>query len=60
MSNINHLLERYRDFARIRDLAQILTKDSETPPRVQLSGLSGAQRAFVIAATAQKSPNTTI
>ena len=58
VSNINHLLECYRNAAQVQALAQVLTTDNDIPPRVQLGGLSGAQRAFVIAAVAQKSLNT--
>ncbi|MCC7504875.1 MAG: transcription-repair coupling factor, partial [Saprospiraceae bacterium] len=54
MSNISHLLERYRDAAQLKALAPMLSADADTPARIQLNGLVGSQRAFVMAALALK------
>ncbi|HNE28229.1 MAG: transcription-repair coupling factor [Saprospiraceae bacterium] len=54
MSNISHLLQRYRDTAQADIISRALDSAVNTPKRIQLSGLSGAQRAFVAAAVAQK------
>ncbi|MFN0016365.1 MAG: hypothetical protein ACKVU2_17630 [Saprospiraceae bacterium] len=48
MSNIGHLLERYREHPATAQLVQTLR---EPRARVQLAGLTGAQLAFALAAT---------
>ena len=52
MSNISHLLQRYRDTAQADAISRLL----DPAARVQLKGLTGAQRAFAAAAVAQKTP----
>ena len=48
MSNIGHLLERYREHPSVVQLVQAL---QQPHARVQLTGLTGAQGAFALAAT---------
>mgnify|MGYP001495063365 CR=1 FL=1 len=56
MSNIGHLLDRYREHPSVAALIQSLQQPSA---RVQLSGLTGAQLAFALASTAtSRSPGT--
>ncbi len=57
MSNISHLLERYREHPAVVQLLKAL----EAPnARVQLSGLTGAQTAFALAATVDRPPSTVL
>ena len=52
MSNIHHLLHAYREHSGVVRLSEILKGYApQQPPRVQLKGLSGAQKSFVFAAT---------
>lgn len=53
-NNLNRLQERYREDKRTRQINAALA--SETPARLQLSGLVGAQIAFVMAASYQQAP----
>lgn len=48
MSNIGQLLERYREHPAVVQITRALQQDKA---RVQLSGLTGAQAAFVLAAS---------
>jgi transcription-repair coupling factor (superfamily II helicase) len=52
-SNIGYLLQKYRQSAQVQALTASL---SEPQARVQLAGLKGAQRAFVLAAAAESMP----
>jgi transcription-repair coupling factor (superfamily II helicase) len=52
VSNISHLLERYREHPAAAQLAQAL---QEPGARIHLSGLTGAQLAFAVAATVTQS-----
>lgn len=52
MSNISHLLERYREHPAAAQLAQAL---QESGARIHLTGLTGAQLAFAVAATVTSS-----
>ncbi|MCP3929577.1 MAG: transcription-repair coupling factor [Bacteroidetes bacterium] len=54
MKNLQRLLELYRDDERTKTIVQAL--QSETPTRLQLSGIVGAQDAFVLAGTYLASP----
>ncbi|MBK6933399.1 MAG: hypothetical protein IPH12_22030 [Saprospirales bacterium] len=53
MSNIGHLLERYRQHPAVVQLARALQQPNA---RVQLSGLTGAQVAFALSATVNGDP----
>jgi len=53
VSNIGHLLERYREHPATVQLAQAL---HEPTARVHLAGLTGAQLAFAVAATIHPGP----
>lgn len=50
MSNIAFLVQKYRQSAQVQD---IVTALSSPQPRVRLTGTMGAQKAFVLAATAE-------
>lgn len=65
MSNIRHLLDRYREHASVVQLLQALQQsgsqaDTGHAARVQLTGLKGAQTAFVLAATADTLHSTAL
>lgn len=50
MSNINYLLNKFKDAEQVKQIVEAL----KTPPiRLRMSGLKGAQKAFVVAATAE-------
>lgn len=50
MSNINYLLNKFKDAVQVKQIVEAL----KTPPiRLRMSGLKGAQKAFVVAATAE-------
>jgi transcription-repair coupling factor (superfamily II helicase) len=51
-SNLKRLLDAYRQDTRLTQLADALQGD--TPARLQLNGLVGAQEAFVLAAALQR------
>lgn len=54
MSNIGHLLQRFREHPSVAQLLQALNgapAPDTAPPRVQIAGLKGAQTAFALAAT---------
>lgn len=54
MSNIGHLLQRFREHPSVAQLLQALNgapAPETAPPRVQIAGLKGAQTAFALAAT---------
>lgn len=53
MSNIGHLLQRYREHPAVTHLARALL---EPAARAQLIGLTGSQTAFVLAASLQHLP----
>jgi transcription-repair coupling factor (superfamily II helicase) len=53
VSNIGHLLERYRQHPAVVQLARALQQPNA---RVQLSGLTGAQVAFALSATVNGDP----
>lgn len=58
--NLRYLLGRYRDSATVSQLIKALGQASpEQPARVQLSGLVGAQEAFVVAATVSQQAGAT-
>ncbi len=52
-SNLGYLLQKYRQSGQVQQLIAAL---AEPRARVRLDGLKGAQRAFVIAATAESMP----
>lgn len=59
MSNISHLLERYSEHPAILQLIEALARASQPDAagpaaRVQLSGLKGAQTAFILAAATSR------
>ena len=56
MSNLSKLLEIYRDDSRIQEIVDVLK--SETPARIQVSGLVGAQDSFVLSGTYLAHPQT--
>lgn len=65
VSNIRHLLDRYREHASVVQLLQALQQpgspaDSGLAARIQLSGLKGAQTAFALAATVDGRPLTAL
>jgi transcription-repair coupling factor (superfamily II helicase) len=50
VSNINYLLNKFKDAVQVKQIVEAL----KTPPiRLRMSGLKGAQKAFVVAATAE-------
>ncbi len=51
MSNLQHLLEAYRQHPAVVKIIQSLD-DPSAPLRLQLAGLTGAQESFVVSATA--------
>ncbi len=60
MSNLSHLLAAYRKHPAVVKIAQTLDNQA-TAARIKLTGLTGAQESFVVAATVnrQKSPDNT-
>ena len=65
MSNIGHLLERYREHPAVVQLNEALRAAGQpgsagSAPRVHLSGLKGAQPAFVLAAAANRPQSTAL
>jgi transcription-repair coupling factor (superfamily II helicase) len=52
MSNLQHLLLRYAEHPSVKQILQFLQQNTDRP-RLQLSGLTGAQESFALAATAQ-------
>ncbi len=57
MSNISHLLERYRKHPSVAQLVQALQAPQV---RVTLSGLTGTQAAFALAATVDRQTSTVL
>ena len=55
MSNLQRLLERYRDDARTQQISSALKR--KTPKRLLLSGTIGAQASFILAGTFLKLPH---
>ena len=55
VSNIGHLLERYREHPSV---AQLIQQLQAPKARVILSGLTGAQGAFALASTVSRGPST--
>ncbi len=55
-NNLERLLELYRDEARTRRIAQAI--QSETPARLQLTGMAGAQESFVLAGVYLAAPQS--
>ncbi len=53
MSNISYLLEQYRNSGQVTEICQAV---QQADARVELSGLTGSQESFALAAAAQKLP----
>ncbi len=56
MSNIQRLLELYRDDTRVQQLVQALQQ--ETPTRLQLQGMIGAQESFILVGSYLNQPSS--
>jgi transcription-repair coupling factor (superfamily II helicase) len=50
VSNINYLLNKFKDSAQVK---QIVDELKTVPARIRLKGIKGAQKAFLIASTAE-------
>ncbi len=57
MSNLSHLLAAYRKHPAVLKIAQSL-ENQAAGARIKLTGLTGAQESFVVAATANSQPST--
>jgi transcription-repair coupling factor (superfamily II helicase) len=55
VSNLQHLLQAYRDHPAVKKIAQNL-ENQTLAIRIQLNGLVGAQESFVLAATSSQRP----
>jgi transcription-repair coupling factor (superfamily II helicase) len=53
VSNISYLLEQYRNSGQVTEICQAV---QQADARVELSGLTGSQESFALAAAAQKLP----
>ena len=52
-NNLDRLLSFYREDGRVAKIASALTED--TPARIRLTGMAGAQESFILAGTFLKS-----
>ncbi|MEN9610637.1 MAG: transcription-repair coupling factor, partial [Bacteroidota bacterium] len=57
METLDTILSKYRGSKQVQLLTQLIENQSNTPLRVPLTGLVGAQMAFVMAAAAQNLPH---
>jgi transcription-repair coupling factor (superfamily II helicase) len=58
LDTLNQLLSLYRDSTRVKQIVKTLENTTNTPARLQLVGLMGAQESFALAGTYLQSPTS--
>ncbi len=58
VDTLNKLLALYRDSKQVKQITTALETHSDTPARLQLAGLTGAQESFVLAGTYLHTPTS--